>query len=109
MKVSTPSTATMTTAPSHATVGLKKLPASWVIVGSVRLMVPVSPRTWSWAPNQVRRPASVTTNDGILNLVKKNPWKVPIAVPARMPAPIAGAVGHPCLTLSTAMTAEPRP
>ena len=80
-----------------------------VILGSVRLTVPVLPSTWSSAPCQVSRPASVTTKDGMPKRVKRAPWSAPIATPATMAAAIAVYGLHPCWTFSTAITAAARP
>ena len=60
-----------------------------VIFESVMLIVPVLPRTWSCAPCHVSSPASVTTNEGIPNVVNSAPCRRPIAVPTTMPATIA--------------------
>ena len=76
---------------------------------SFRLSVPVEPSTNSSAPCQAIRPARVTTNDGIRNLVIHSPWNRPIAMPANRAAPTATGPGTPIVTFSTAMTAEARP
>ena len=58
-----------TTATVHPSQSARKLFARFVIFVSVMFTVPVSPRTASWAPCQPRKPASVTTKDGIASHV----------------------------------------
>ena len=55
----------------------KNVPARPVIDGSVRLIVPVSPSTYSSAPCQASRPASVTTNDGMPKRVTDGALEAP--------------------------------
>src|SRR6476620_5920233 len=68
-----------------------------------RLIVPVSPSTWSCAPCHPISPASVTTNDGIPKKFTKNPWKAPITMPATSAAITAVTGDQPCGTLSTGL------
>ena len=80
-----------------------------MIVGSVMLSVPVVPSTFSCAPCQVSRPASVTTNVGIDRRVATEPWKRPIASAAAKPTSSAGTAGQPDFTDSDATIAALRP
>ena len=79
------------------------------MIESGRLTEPVSPSTSSCIPWKASRPASVTTNDGIPNVVTMKPLKSPIAVPTSRPRTIANAGSTPSLTESTAITAAARP
>ena len=74
-----------TTASIQPTTSEKNVEVSPVIVGSVMFSVPVVPSTFSCAPCQVSRPASVTTKVGIDSRVATVPWKNPIASAAREP------------------------
>jgi len=74
-----------------------------------RLTEPVSPSTYRRAPCQARRPARVTTNDGIPKAVTMNPLKSPIARPTPSPAKIPRSGGKPCWTLRTAITPAASP
>ena len=80
-----------------------------VIRLSGRLIVPVSPSTASCTPCHPINPASVTTNEGIPNVVTMKPVKSPIAAPVASPATIASSGDHPCWTLSTAITEAASP
>ena len=102
-------TRTATIPTSQPRRGPRKVPARFVIAGSVRLTVPVSPSTQSSRPCQPRRPARVTTNEGTRKRVIQTPWRSPMPAPARTPTPTARAPGRPALTLSTAMTAAQSP
>ena len=105
-----PATYTMNRAPSpYATAPEKNVPARLRMNPSLRLSVPVAPSTNSSAPCQAIRPASVTTNAGIRNLVIHRPWKRPMATPTTSADPTAIGPGTPIVTLRTAITADASP
>jgi hypothetical protein len=93
--------ATTTTARIQPAVSLRKSLANPITTSSSMRTVPtletlvVRIRT---TPDQMSRPASVTTNDGTPVFVITNPWAKPIAVVQRRPAPTAAHHGQPGLS-----------